>query len=543
MIRRVDQRALQQRAPQPDQVLPKAQAPQTIAANQLGQVPGAGSERRIIPPQSQQLPIRFTPAPPVVPGLMIQEPIRPQERPQPNPAPPQDVGGAWIGGPGDQGQVYVPNFGQMTPEQQNQAIANIKGNTWGTATPAQGVPIPPGSPAAGVEMVGKTPEGFWYDANGQFYNQGGWPLDQSYYMGNQGRMYANPNDPSWGLPNAGGDAYALQDAYQPQPALDPANFPPPAWPQDLPQVQGWDPQHVVPGINTAAPVRNPMPQIGNGQIQGRAGQGLNYNQLLDRYNQRLDAGHNGQQFMANHPRFADRYNNTRQAGGPGPLGGGGQGPINGSVGGTVEFPTQGQGQGLGQGQTPGQAGQNPGAGQGSSLTLSPQAEQLRRSLESELSRELSQIGVAEEQIPAALTVLNARLAADQDEALREANEAANARGVYNSGIRTNSRKRVTDTFDRTRSEVASDVARQYGDLASRKSAAYSNFNTSWAEALLEFARIAAEDPNAVVGLGNDRPSDRPSGPTGASGQGGSPKNPGSKNKRKPRQNKKKKKRR
>lgn len=193
---------------------------------------------------------------------------------------------------------------------------------------------------------------------------------------------------------------------------------------------------------------------------------------------------------------------------------GNNGVINGGVEGTIEdpfnlgsggrpgapapspglpgYPSPGQGGGQGGSPTP-----NPGA---SSLTLSPQAEAARRGLEDELAATLASIGVARDQIPATLELITARLLSDQEEDLRNTDENANARGIYNSGIRTTDRGRVTQGYDRKRADIAADAAQQLADLAAAESGAYAGFNRSWADVLLDLAIQAAEDPNFGFGV-------------------------------------------
>lgn len=175
---------------------------------------------------------------------------------------------------------------------------------------------------------------------------------------------------------------------------------------------------------------------------------------------------------------------------------------------------QGQGGDGGQG-----AGQGGGKGPASSLTFTPEAEAVRRSLDDELSRELAGIGVARGQIPAMQALIESRLRSDMDEELRQTDEAANARGVYHSGIRTTGRGRVTKGFDRKRQDLASDIARQYADLASRESAAYGNFNRSWVDALLELARGRAESGDYVGRSGGGGGGSKDSGGSKGGGKG------------------------
>lgn len=132
------------------------------------------------------------------------------------------------------------------------------------------------------------------------------------------------------------------------------------------------------------------------------------------------------------------------------------------------------------------------------LPLSPEFEAARRALEDNLAAELAAIGVARAEIPALVELVTQRLATDQAEVERRTNEAANARGVYNSTIRTDDLGDVRAGFDRNRQDFAFDVARMFGELSQRESGARGDYNRSLSELLLALAQDQATDDRTVV---------------------------------------------
>lgn len=253
---------------------------------------------------------------------------------------------------------------------------------------------------------------------------------------------------------------------------------------------------VIPGTpepGMPGPVVPQPQQIGNGFTPqpivnpDLTGQGYNYAQLNDMY-QALPPGER-RRFLEAHPRFANNLRGGTQNNQ------GNNGVINGGVGGALPGPGQGGG---GNGGGVAQPNPNPapsGNSAASTLTLSPAAEAARRGLEDELAATLASIGVARDQIPATLNLITTRLLNDQSEDLRNTDEAANARGIYDSGIRSTDRGRVTSGYDRKRADIAADAARQLSELAAAESGALAGFNRSWADILLDLAAAAAEDPD------------------------------------------------
>lgn len=176
---------------------------------------------------------------------------------------------------------------------------------------------------------------------------------------------------------------------------------------------------------------------------------LNFNQLNNEYQSRLDKGFTGVNYLARHPRFEQRLANQNQAG-----------------------PTGNKVQ--------------------PNLPLSPEFEAAHRQLDDALSQALTGIGVQRDQIPALLAQLSARMDTDQQESLRQTDEAANARGIYNSGIRTQDRGKVNLGYDRQRQDVANTTAQQYAELAQAESGARSGYAKDLADLYQELARLTAQ---------------------------------------------------
>ena len=522
MRRRLDtgnfQRQRQAVAPQPDRDFAPAMQPQTTAGLQTGrrmgpppkpiQAPQSDYRPREPYPQNPQIaqPRHATPstAPAQSPYQGLQGPnSQAAQRPQPHTVPsPEEMGLAdidprgsdlwrtytdWANGQDPNGNFFynlamsngwVPNSGVPM----DQFIYNPDGslrpvnqwNSWAQQQAAQGVE----NPMATGQWSPETP---WFVAGNP--NQG--QFDQAIAQQQAGNFGWRPPSPD--------------DIVAPQPpGFEGVPMPGYQRPETNPQFQG--PGQRVPDQGRSIPNPN------------QSGQGYSYAQLEQMF-QNLnprDRAH----FLQMHPRFAQ----TRQGGGPGRdrggMGGTLPGPGNtlnvndvggiipmkkGGAGGSISGGTGGSLPGPGQGAAPAPTpnpAPNPGA---STLTLSPQAEAARRALEDELSATLASIGVARDQIPATLNLVTTRLLNDQAEDLRNTDETANARGIYNSGIRSTDRGRVTSGYDRKRSDLASDAARQLSELASAESGAHSSFNRSWADILLQLARDAAADPNYGVG--------------------------------------------
>jgi hypothetical protein len=159
-------------------------------------------------------------------------------------------------------------------------------------------------------------------------------------------------------------------------------------------------------------------------------------------------------------------------------------------------------------------------------------EQARRALDDSLSAELAQLGVEEAQIPSWVNLVTARLATDQRETERRANEAANARGLYGSTIRTDTLGGIGQTFGRSREDLATEAAGMFTDIARRRSGAHAGYGQRLAELLLALASEQAKNPRTPVGSGSESPG--PAGPPGLppiydyeTGLKGTPPEPGS----------------
>jgi hypothetical protein len=132
-------------------------------------------------------------------------------------------------------------------------------------------------------------------------------------------------------------------------------------------------------------------------------------------------------------------------------------------------------------------------------------------LEDALAGELANIGVARDQIPATLQLLRERMDTEQRESLRQVDESVNARGLYNSGIRTRDRDVATQGYDRRRQDLALGAAGDFNTLAQQESAARSNYARGLQELLMALAgqEVGREDST----FGN-KPFESPSQKTG-----------------------------
>lgn len=148
------------------------------------------------------------------------------------------------------------------------------------------------------------------------------------------------------------------------------------------------------------------------------------------------------------------------------------------------------------------------------LPLSPEFEAGRRALDDALSAQLAEIGMAREEIAATKKLIEARLATDLQEDLRQVDEGANARGIYNSSIRGDNRGRAEFQTGRRLQDVTLDAARQFREMAAAESGARSSYLKGIAELLAQAARTAANDENADAGGGSDE--------GGGGSQGGTP---------------------
>lgn len=384
------------------------------------------------------------------------------------------TGWAGIGGP-DGNLVYVEGWNQMTPDQQLQLVSEIKGQDWMTPAGGQLQNYGPGIAATGGATYG----------------------DQGYATSEA--AYTSPYD-----------APMVQAAPQQgfAPTMRPTG-PQPAGPR------------VIPGGGTQEPgyMGSNAPQISGGSVEGRrTGQGLNYNQLENRYENRLAGGRGGEQFMQNHPKFARNYgyNNRGQVGGGAPLAPGPRnGPSQGSPNTSAQRNSRGQNRNSQNQNRPRTAADdvadaagvtaagepnNPPAFLG--LPNSPEYIEMRRMLDDELSATLLSIGVARDQIPAALKVIEAELATDQRLEHDRINEDANARGVYQSGIPGRNRDIANIGFSRAWQDALTGAQGQYNDLAQQELAAQSEWRRGIQEGLLDYSGDLYDSPPSTIDRGN-----------------------------------------
>jgi hypothetical protein len=121
------------------------------------------------------------------------------------------------------------------------------------------------------------------------------------------------------------------------------------------------------------------------------------------------------------------------------------------------------------------------------LPLDPLYEQQRRGIEDQLAAQLAAIGVEREQIPAITQLLTSRMATQQEESTRQLNEGMNARGLYNSGIRTTDLARSDLGYERQRQDLAMQMAERQRALAQQEAEARAAYQSQLMEALLGLA--------------------------------------------------------
>lgn len=152
--------------------------------------------------------------------------------------------------------------------------------------------------------------------------------------------------------------------------------------------------------------------------------------------------------------------------------------------------------------------------QGLGLPLTGAYEQGMRGLQDQLARDLSQLGIAWDQIPAVVNLVTQRLGTQQGLQSQQLAEQANARGIYGSGIQQRDQGLLNAGFDRQRQDLAFDTAQQYQQLSNQMAEAYQGFDQELRELMLEIAQQQALDRPMTLPT-----SQVPSG-TVAAGQGG-----------------------
>lgn len=132
------------------------------------------------------------------------------------------------------------------------------------------------------------------------------------------------------------------------------------------------------------------------------------------------------------------------------------------------------------------------------LPLSPEFEAGTRALEDSLAGELANIGVAQQDIANMVELAKARLATDLADEKRQIDESSNARGIYDSGIRTSDRNKAQFRADRRLVDIGLTAAEQLRQLALQESGARGDYLRDLAELLADSARGAAQDEDAAV---------------------------------------------
>lgn len=132
------------------------------------------------------------------------------------------------------------------------------------------------------------------------------------------------------------------------------------------------------------------------------------------------------------------------------------------------------------------------------LPVSPQFEAGRRAIQDELTAKLANYGVQEEELQRTLSLLQARMEADEMRDLSSVDEAMQERGRFHSGYRRQQRGRTALDYGRRRQDTAADAARALRELATGRSGAQSDYMKQLAELLAATAQQTASDPDAAV---------------------------------------------
>lgn len=146
------------------------------------------------------------------------------------------------------------------------------------------------------------------------------------------------------------------------------------------------------------------------------------------------------------------------------------------------------------------------------LPLSPEFEAGRRALEDELSGTLASIATSREELMSMVELVKARLATDLADEKRMIDEQMNARGIFDSGVRTRDTNRAQFQSDRTLVDVGLDAAGKLNQLAASESGARSSYLKGLAELLMNAARNSATDENAPTPRPEDEEPDKPKKP-------------------------------
>lgn len=510
-------------APQPERTFANAQKPSNnmhsvAAANvsrggRQGTVPykapgpkQSGDGRPILPTQP---PLPSNPAPAPMPT--VPQPV-PQQPPPQQPYQGYQGGSTvdyfnWLagqnGGAAGALQQLAPGiqFGSEVPPGMT-GVVQMADGTWAYMTPQAWDALGPNQASIGSLLAG-----------GQLLGQVN--PDSNAFGTYQGGPIADPGNPYQYLPGW------QQGGYQ-----NPGNLPPNPQPAPMP----------TPPLYPDAPYR-PPPPFGDqdprqpGYQGDRGGAGMDFDRLMDLYNQLPPRTR--QEFLREHPAFA--YNLQRQV----PF----SGPPSPAMQPTLTQQPQMQPQTMAAPQhetrpsaippperetrPPGQMPPPPGGGvfpDGEwepGLPLSPQFEAARRALEDQLAGQLSAIGLQEAEIPITLRLMQARLKADEEEANRQIQESANARGVFASGGTQRDLGRSARGYERTRRDAANDAARALGELARGRLGAHSDYARGLAELILQYSQDAEGDRsnNDKPGPDSEPPKEKNKGPKRRSAPG------------------------
>lgn len=557
MRRRVNQRLIQARAPQPDAVFPAPQMPNTIADRILerpdygfGMV--GGNRPTAMKKQTPGMPTpAAAPTPPTTPSTA--------------------GGGTQVGG-GD-----TPPSLQQTPGLQLNSAGKLEAGGQGM-TAAQSQQAYQTALASGDPNVLNA----FLAAHPRIAAQH-WASQIGYSGADPSQAYAN-------LYNQFGNPYAPAPQPGPaQPAPNPAQpvTPPPAQPAPVapPANPNYDPatgQIIGPAdaryqwtdANGQAHVGAVVPPQmggdpylydlwlqsgGNGMHQAEVAAAVQAQQLQPQQTayqaQAMPQTQMPQPDQFLQPQPSQMMRPAQQQGVPqvlpqNPMGTGGAGFLpQGALGRSVGGPTQGMGamggpmpaQGIGVGQDFSQApalgargGVSPvtakalyaaGVDDGSGATnnqpppdlglpLSPQFEAARRLLEDDLARTLGEIGVQRDQIGLLLNVTKQRLSTEQTRDQRSLKESLAERGIFDSSHLGTEMGTLNLGYDRRRQDLAFDASRQVSDLARAEAGAHNVYSNGLMELLLALANQQAQDPAAPVPV-----TPGPTSPGGGTGNG------------------------
>jgi len=148
---------------------------------------------------------------------------------------------------------------------------------------------------------------------------------------------------------------------------------------------------------------------------------------------------------------------------------------------------------------------------GGGLPLTGAGEQGQRLAEDQLASQLSQLGIARDQIEPFLEMFRQRTATNQGLDKAALDESLVGRGIYNSSIRTDDQFNLDTGYDRQRQDAAIQAAGQYADIDQQAAEAYGEYNRQLQELWLNISQGQAENPSPVLGAG---------GLGGGGGQGG-----------------------